>query len=91
MQKQNPLLRIWGWGKDEHGSLIIAIIGAFVGVALGMLPYFAAAQVIIKMLAGEKNWLYTCHCSELGLRGTPPAHCFTTWRYPYPIRRHSPS
>ena len=55
MQKQNPLLRIWGWGKDEHGSLIIAIIGAFVGVALGMLPYFAAAQVIIKMLAGEKK------------------------------------
>lgn len=55
MQKQSPLLRIWGWGKDEHGSLIFAIISALIGVALGMLPYFAAAQVIIKMLAGEKS------------------------------------
>ena len=55
MQKQNPLLRIWGWGKDEHGRLICAVLGAFVGVAMGMLPYFAAAQVIIKMLAGERE------------------------------------
>lgn len=55
MQKQSPLLRIWGWGKDEHSSLIFAIISAFVGVALGMLPYFAAAQIIIGMLAGETD------------------------------------
>lgn len=55
MQKQSPLLRIWSWGKDEHGSLIKAIISAFVGVLLGMLPYFAAAQIIIKLLAGEKT------------------------------------
>lgn len=55
MQKQNSLLRIWGWGKDEHGRLIGAIIGALIGVAMGMLPYFAAAQIIIKMVFGEKN------------------------------------
>lgn len=55
MQKQNPLLRIWGWGKDEHGKLISAIISAFIGVDLGMLPYFAAAQIIIKMVFGEKE------------------------------------
>ncbi len=30
MQKQNPLLRIWGWGKDEHGRLIGAVINALV-------------------------------------------------------------
>lgn len=55
MQKQSPLLRIWGWGKDEHGRLICAVLGAFIGVAMGMLPYFAAAQIIIKMLAGSKE------------------------------------
>lgn len=55
MQKRSPLLRIWSWGKDEHGSLIGAIVSAFVGVLLGMLPYFAAAQIIIKLLAGEKE------------------------------------
>lgn len=55
MQKQNPLLRIWSWGKDEYGRLICAILGAFIGVAAGMLPYFSAAQIIIKMLAGSKE------------------------------------
>ena len=55
MQKQNPLLRIWGWGKDEHGRLIGAVISALIAVLLGMLPYFAAAQVIIGMLAWEKD------------------------------------
>lgn len=69
MQKQNPLLRIWGWGKDEHGSLIFAIISALVGVALGMLPYFAAAQVIIKMLAGEKSLSLYLPWLGIGLAG----------------------
>ena len=69
MQKQSPLLRIWGWGKDEHGSLIFAIISALIGVALGMLPYFAAAQVIIKMLAGEKNLSLYLPWLGLGLAG----------------------
>lgn len=69
MQKQNPLLRIWGWGKDEHGSLIFAIISAFAGVALGMLPYFAAAQIIIGMLAGEKEMAFYLPWLGLGLAG----------------------
>ncbi len=69
MQKQNPLLRIWGWGKDEHGSLIFAILSAFVGVALGTLPYFAAAQIIIGMLAGEKALAFYLPWFGLGLAG----------------------
>ena len=52
-KKESPLLRIWGWGKDEHGRLIGAVISALVGVLLGLLSYYAAAQVIIGMLAGE--------------------------------------
>ena len=69
MQKQNPLLRIWGWGKDEHGSLIFAILSAFVGVVLGTLPYFAAAQIIIGMLAGEKALAFYLPWFSLGLAG----------------------
>lgn len=69
MQKQNPLLRIWGWGKDEHGLLIGAVISAFIAVVLGMLPYFAAAQVIIGMLAGEKDLSFYLPWLGLGLAG----------------------
>ena len=69
MQKQNPLLRIWGWGKDEHGSMICAVLGAFLGVVLGMLPYFAAAQMIIQMLAGKTDLSVYLPWLGLGLAG----------------------
>lgn len=69
MQKQHPLLRIWGWGKDEHGSLIFAVITAFIGVALGMLPYFSAAQIIIGMLAGETDLSVYLPWLGMGLAG----------------------
>lgn len=55
MQKQSPLLRIWELGKSEHGGLICAVISALIGVAAGMLPYFAAAQMIIHLLAGDRE------------------------------------
>ncbi len=55
MEKQNPLLRVWELGRDEHGAIIRAVILAFLGIALGMLPYFAAAQIIIKMLSGDRE------------------------------------
>lgn len=69
MKKQNPLLRVWGWGKDERLSLIGAVVSALVGVVLGMLPYFAAAQVIIEMLKGEKDLSFYLPWLGLGLAG----------------------
>ena len=50
MQKQNPLLRVWELGKSQHSGLICAVISAFLGVLGGMLPYFAAAQMIVNLL-----------------------------------------
>ncbi|BCI60318.1 ABC transporter ATP-binding protein [Solibaculum mannosilyticum] len=55
MQKQNPMLRLWELGNDYHGSLIRAILSAAVGVLCGMLPYFAAAQIIIGLLGGNTD------------------------------------
>ena len=69
MRKTNPLLRIWGWGKDEQGRLIGAVISALVAVVLGMLPYFAAAQVIIGMLAGEEDMSFYLPWLGVGLAG----------------------
>ena len=55
MKKQSPLLRIWELGETEHGGLIFAMGSAFLGVALGMLPYISAAQIIIGLLAGNRE------------------------------------
>lgn len=55
MNKQNPLLRIWQMGESEHKPLIFSIVSAFCGVALGMLPYFSAAHIIVGLLNGNRT------------------------------------
>ena len=54
MKQQSPVGRIWELGEKEHGKLITAVILAVIGVACGMAPYFAAAKIIVLLLAGEK-------------------------------------
>ncbi len=53
MKKQSPVGRVWELGEKEHGKLITAVILAVIGVACGMVPYFAAAKIIVLLLAGE--------------------------------------
>ena len=54
MKEQSPVGRIWELGEQEHGKLITAVILAVIGVICGMIPYFAAAKMIVLLLAGEK-------------------------------------
>ncbi len=54
MKEQSPVGRIWELGEQEHGKLITAVILAVVGVACGMVPYFAAAKIIVLLIAGER-------------------------------------
>ena len=64
MQKQSPMLRLWELGAKEHGGLIRAMVSAALGVLGGMLPYYAAAQVIIALLDGNKDWsVYLIWCA----------------------------
>lgn len=55
MQKQSPLLRLWEFGSDYHSGLLRAILSAFIGVLCGMIPYFAAAQILIGLIQGERD------------------------------------
>lgn len=54
MKEQSPVGRIWQLGESEHGRLITAVVMAVLGVACGMVPYFAAAKMIVLLLAGER-------------------------------------
>ena len=58
MKKQSPMLRLWELGENYHRGLIQAMISAFIGVLCGMLPYFAAAQIIIGLLSGNNNFQF---------------------------------
>lgn len=69
MQKQSPMLRLWELGSDCHGGLIRAIISAAVGVLCGLLPYFAAAQIIIGLLSGNAEMQFYILWCGLALAG----------------------
>ena len=58
MEKQSPFLRLWELGESEHSGLIRAMISAAAGVLSGMLPYYAAAQIIIALLGGNREWTF---------------------------------
>ncbi len=71
MKEQSPVGRIWELGKPEHGKLISAVVLAVIGSVCGMVPYFAAAKIIVLLLAGEQAlsaytpWLITALCGFL--------------------------
>lgn len=69
MQKQSPILRLWELGKNYHGGLIKAIFSAAVGVLCGLLPYFAAAQIIIGLLNGNTEMQFYILWCGLALAG----------------------
>lgn len=63
MQKQSPMLRLWQLGASHHSGLVRAIVSASLGVLGGMLPYFAAAQIIIGLLSERTGYgFYATWC-----------------------------
>ncbi len=54
MAKQSPVQRVWELGRDEHGRLITAVLLAVLGAVGGVVPYFAAAKIIVLLIEGER-------------------------------------
>lgn len=70
MKQQSPLLRIWELGDSQHGRLYQAIVLAVIGVLGGLVPFFAAAQIIIALIQGETQMeVYLMWCG-LALAGS---------------------
>ncbi len=71
MKKQSPVSRVWELGEKEHGKLISAVILAVAAVAFGMVPYFAAAKIIILLCTKETAfsaylpWIIAALCGFL--------------------------
>ena len=58
MQQKSPMLRLWELSSENHGGLFRAVISASVGVLCGMLPYFAAARIIIGLMNGNRESVF---------------------------------
>ena len=76
MNEKQPLLRIWELGESRHGELIRAIIMAAIGTIGGIVPYYAAAQIIVALLQGDGNRrIYLLWCG-IALGGYLIKTCF---------------
>lgn len=69
MKQKSPLLRILELGESEHGRLKGVILSALVGVLGGIIPYIAAAQIIIGMMQDKQELGYYIICYGIGLAG----------------------
>lgn len=89
MKEKSPVGRIWEMGEKEHGKLITAVILAVLGVACGMAPHFAAAKIIVLLLAGEKVFWLICRGFLRRLAVFFCARCCITARWGYPTGQPS--
>ena len=69
MKKQSPLLRLWQMGSTEHGGLIRAIVSAVVGTLGGIVPFYAAAQVIVGIVEAQRDMSFYLLWCGIGLAG----------------------
>jgi len=69
MQTKSPWPRVWELADKEHGGLIRAIVSALIGVAGGILPYYAAAQIIIGLVGGNRSMQFYLLWCGVGLGG----------------------
>ena len=54
-KRGNPFGRLMEFAKPHKTGYVVSVILAVVGVALGMVPYFATAEMIIHLLNGNRE------------------------------------
>lgn len=72
VKKQTPISRLLNFMSPHKGRYIVSVIFAVIGVALGLIPYFAAAQMIVLLLGGESEfsvYLFWCGIAAAGYVG----------------------
>ena len=57
MKQKGPVARFWNLCAEEHPKLVMSIVLAIVGVAAGLLPYYACARIISLMIGGSESLL----------------------------------
>ena len=54
-QEESPFARLKGFAGPHKGKYTASVVLAVIGVAVGLAPYFAVAQMIIKLIAGGRE------------------------------------
>ena len=57
-KKQSTFARLMEFAAPCRGKMTASVLLAVLGVACSMVPYFAVANMVVKLLSGEKRILY---------------------------------
>ena len=57
-KKQSPVAVLLGLAADSKGKFVESVVLAIMGVVAGVIPYFAAAKVIVALMNGNREISY---------------------------------
>lgn len=53
MKQKSPLAQVWKLGESGHRQIIFSIVLAMLGVLAGIVPFVAAAKIVVLLIGGE--------------------------------------
>lgn len=53
MKQKSPLAQVWELGESGHRQIIFSIVLAMLGVLAGIVPFVAAAKIVVLLIGGE--------------------------------------
>ncbi|ADY57030.1 Xenobiotic-transporting ATPase [Syntrophobotulus glycolicus DSM 8271] len=80
-KKKKGLARLAEFAEPHKGNYIAAVVLAVLGVACGLIPYFAVSRIVIRLIAGERDFSYFllwCAVAALGFLGRVLLHNLST-------------
>ncbi len=53
MKQKSPIAQVWELGESGHKQIIFSVVLAILGVLAGIIPFAAAAKVVVLLIGGE--------------------------------------
>lgn len=78
-KSENPMSRLMGLAGEQKKKYIAAIILAVLGVAAGIVPYFAVARMLIALMDGGHELSFYAMCCLIAAAGYLLKVVFSIW------------
>ena len=91
-KKDNPMSRLMELAAPYKGEYVLSVILAILGVAAGLLPFFAVSKIVILLMDGETSvsvYMEWCLIAGIGFLWESMLCKFLYFSFPYGHFRNS--
>lgn len=78
-KSENPMTRLMGLAGKQKKKYIVSIILAILGVAAGIIPYFAVARMLVALIDGNNELSFYAGCCLVAAAGYLLKVIFSIW------------